>query len=475
MEAKRKPPLMMADGYEVRNNLDELRAHFDESKIVEQFKSGSLLDWLNARYYDTVATSVRELMQEYEEQQAHLQSNPHLLAMAENQADFEKLGQRLTEAQSLLKDHPNDVIAEKIAALTQEYEAMKSMFSAPPKVNVGGWWSALIPSLTDTEPELDDTHLCERLREILGVKRAEGKAHVFKREEEKRSKLREQTDDETILAHAAQTAFTQEDMAELLDAGEHTIYLCGHEFEIPVRVEGMSYVGIIGTPIAHIAAATIHDLKRRKITFSNITVDYLEDEMDNFLSAIRGTMRRGLGDDVDAEFLIMEETSGGKSEIRNSIRQAAEEAENRLIETMAKRVDRRLDRLENLQAQYERMCMERGIVAQKPRPTLEEVRKALTEGHTQTVKALTGRLSKKLLSKASYEMLHFDMLRGSDYRLVNANKLDDVSDCLQQKFIAQYQKQGMEGIVQSYLRALQRCADKLTEVNEKNTENGITA
>ena len=475
MEAKRKPPLIMADGYEVRDNLDELLTHFDESKAIEQFKSGALLEWLEARYYDTVATNVRELMQEYEEQQAHVRSNPHHLDMAENQAEFEKLGNRLKEAQLLLKDHPNDAIAEKIATLTQEYETMKSMFPPPPNASVGRWFSSLVSDLTNTEPELDDVHLCERLREILGVKRTEGKEHISKRVAEKLLKLREQTDDEAILAHAAQTAFTQEDMAELLDAGEHTIYLCGHEFEIPVRVEGMNYVGIIGTPIAHIAAATLHDLKLRRISFSNITVDYLEDEMKNFLSAIRGTMRRGLGENVDAEFLIMEETYGGKNEIRSSIRQAAEEAENRLIENMAKCVDRRLDRLENLQAQYERMCTERGIVAQKPKPSLDEVRKALTEGHMRIVKKLTGQLAKKLLSKASYEMLHFDLLRGSDYRLDNANKLDDVSDYLQTKFIAQYQKQDMEGIVQSYLRALQRCADKLAEVDEKEAGDGMTA
>ena len=59
----------MADGYEVRGDIEELRAHFDEPKAIEQFKSGELLAWLEARYYDTIAGKIRELMQDYEDQE----------------------------------------------------------------------------------------------------------------------------------------------------------------------------------------------------------------------------------------------------------------------------------------------------------------------------------------------------------------------------------------------------------------------
>ncbi len=472
MGTKKKLPLIMADGYEVRNSLDELRAHFDEATVIKQFKSGALLDWLDARYYDTAANSIRKLMEEYEAQQAYEKSHPQFRAMEENREAFEQLGKRLEEAQVLLKNHPDDAIAEKVAALKQEYDSIKSMLAEASNPTTGGLWSALPSCLTGLETELNDEQLGKQLREVLGVSHAANKAHISKREEEKRARLREQTDDEIILSHAAQTAFTQEDMAELLDAGEHTIYLCGKEFEIPVRMERMSYIGILGQPIAHISAATVYDLKRLAITFSNISIDFMEDEMENFLSSVRGSMRRELGENVDPEFLILEETSGEKNAIRASIHRAAEEAENRLIENMAKRIDRRLNRLEDLQAQYERMCEERSITPQKIKPALEEVHKALSEGHTRIIHELTGRLAKKLISKASYELLHFDLLRGSDYMLENANDLDDASDRIQQKFIAEYQKRDMEGIVQSYLRALQRAADKLAELDEKE---GVTA
>ena len=66
MEEKRKSALVMADGYEVRGSIDELRTHYDATKAVEYFKSGALLTWLEERYYETAATKVRSLKQEYD-------------------------------------------------------------------------------------------------------------------------------------------------------------------------------------------------------------------------------------------------------------------------------------------------------------------------------------------------------------------------------------------------------------------------
>ena len=59
---------------------------------------------------------------------------------------------------------------------------------------------------------------------------------ALERLNEKREKLQQLTADKDIIAHAAQTAFSQEDLAELLDEDEHTIYLCGEKFSIPSRV-----------------------------------------------------------------------------------------------------------------------------------------------------------------------------------------------------------------------------------------------
>ncbi|MBE6095113.1 MAG: hypothetical protein E7199_06565 [Schwartzia succinivorans] len=407
MEATRKSALVMADGYEIRGSIDELRTHFDAATAVELFKTGQLLTWLEERYYDAAAEKVSALKQEYD----------RIMAEA----------------------------AKEDSTLQAMYEKM-------------------IPK---------DEDIAKFLCATLGVSQAVVQGRVSAREVEKRELLRKQTDDATILSYAALTAFNQEDMAELLDAGEKTIYLCGSEFEIPMRVEGIKYVGILGTPTVHIAAAVPSDIKKKGISLSNVAIDYLEDEMEKFIKAIQSEKGRELADNVEPDLLVLRDMSGAKSEIKNSIRQAATEAENCLIEHMARKIDYRMERLENMQEQYERMCEERGIPAEMPKPTLEEVRKALEEGHERIIKEMTGKLADKLVSRAKYEMLHFDLFRGSDYMLDNANDLDDVSDQLQRKYITMYNKRDMEGVVQAYLRAIHRGVERLQDAEAKKNADDV--
>ena len=77
------------------------------------------------------------------------------------------------------------------------------------------------------------------------------------------------------------------------------------------------------------------------------------------------------------------------------------------------------------------------------------------------------------MSKARYETLHFDLLRGSDYLLDNANDLDDVSDQIQRKFIAQYNKRDMEGIVQAFLRTIRRGVEQLQAMAAEKGEKDV--
>lgn len=423
---------------------------------------------MEARYYDAVAQKVRELMREYEEQKTHEKVNLHLHAMRENLAEMKALGKRLDEAQELLKEHPDDGVAGKVAALAQDYENVRKMLAAPSKMHIGNWWASLAQSLEEPEKELDDARIGERLRDILGVAKAIRQGRIAEREEEKRTRLREKTDDEAILSHAAQTAFTQEDMAELLDAGVRNIYLCGKEFDIPMRAEGVHYEGVLETPVAHVAAATDYDLEQRGISFSNVTIDFQEDEMENFLAGIRSAERRELGKDVMPEVLILDSfCSGGKSDIRASIQQAADDAENRLADAMGREIERRLGRLETLQEDYDRMQEERNVSVEPPTPALKELRRILTAGHEHICKETEGKLAKKLLSSARYEIDCFDLRHGLTFTLDNVNTLDDVSDRLQQSIVAEYQKRDMEGAVQSYLRSLRRGAEQLAKAKKK--------
>lgn len=87
---------------------------------------------------------------------------------------------------------------------------------------------------------------------------------------EKRAFLQQQTDDADILAHAAQVALTQEDLAVLLDDGIRELYLCGEVFTIPMRVEHCRYQGILGTPEVRLAAKSAEELEARDIVLEHV-------------------------------------------------------------------------------------------------------------------------------------------------------------------------------------------------------------
>ena len=93
---------------------------------------------------------------------------------------------------------------------------------------------------------------------------------ALERLNEKREKLQQLTADKDIIANADKTAFSQEDLAELLDEDEHTIYLCGEKFTIPVRVSNRKYIGILGKPEIKITAETPEELAKKEIFFENV-------------------------------------------------------------------------------------------------------------------------------------------------------------------------------------------------------------
>ena len=60
MPRKIKFALEMADGVEVRS-LEELREYFDLDKVIECFRDGKLLEWLQDRYYDEEAELISSI------------------------------------------------------------------------------------------------------------------------------------------------------------------------------------------------------------------------------------------------------------------------------------------------------------------------------------------------------------------------------------------------------------------------------
>ena len=120
----------------------------------------------------------------------------------------------------------------------------------------------------------EDVDFPHNLWQILGIPTKYWMSGAdFGRLMEKENLLREKTNDESIIALASQTAFDQEDLADLLDKEMDTIYLCGNEFRIPL-VDGINYEGILGTPKVVIKVANEDEAASHSIYFTNVKLPW---------------------------------------------------------------------------------------------------------------------------------------------------------------------------------------------------------
>ena len=146
-----------------------------------------------------------------------------------------------------------------------------------------------IGSLEKSDPELR-----RKLCEIFEAEYEEDSLSV--EEIEKRSqrirKLKEITDDETIIKHVDKVAFSQEELADLLDNGQETIYLCGTGFDIPVNKRGIRYIGIE-------TKLDITEEEREKYEANDIElIDLFNDYLDETKEESKKNTNRSFGDTV---------------------------------------------------------------------------------------------------------------------------------------------------------------------------------
>jgi len=173
--------LNLKDGVEV-STLEELRENFDLEKVIDYFKSGELLTWLEDRFYEDEADAISEI-----------------------------------------KAGDDNFSAKICAALNVECN--------------------------------DNLEFIRRVRE-------------------KKSFLTEKTDDETIIDNAVSTALNQEDLGALIQMDYKTIYLCGEQFNVPIRITDRKYIGILGTPKIKIRAQSQEDLDAKNISFENVQLPW---------------------------------------------------------------------------------------------------------------------------------------------------------------------------------------------------------
>ncbi|MBR2773794.1 MAG: hypothetical protein IKD73_02275 [Selenomonadaceae bacterium] len=119
----------------------------------------------------------------------------------------------------------------------------------------------------------DDSNLSTKLCAALNVE-CDDNLDFMRRVREKKAYLVEHTDDQTIIDNAAATALDQGDLGELIQLGYTTIYLCGEQFNVPIRVAGVKYVGILGAPKIKIRAKSQDDLDAQNISFENVQLPW---------------------------------------------------------------------------------------------------------------------------------------------------------------------------------------------------------
>ena len=127
--------------------------------------------------------------------------------------------------------------------------------------------------------ELDKNapNMKQQLCEILGVECEDDPGmdvDELERLNEKKRILKTMTDDDEIIANADKTALDQEDLRDLLEAGEDTIYLYGESFNVPVRYGNRQYIGILGKPKVKIKATVQSELDDKGIIFTNVMLPW---------------------------------------------------------------------------------------------------------------------------------------------------------------------------------------------------------
>lgn len=120
-----------------------------------------------------------------------------------------------------------------------------------------------------------DDELPKKVCEIFEIEYDEEVAMDLEKAEERNRKLgilKEYTTDQRFLDVLDVVAFTQDDVYDLLDEEETTIYLCGEKFSIPLSKKGMTYVGI-NNPVVVVESKKILDWNEIEISLVDVKYD----------------------------------------------------------------------------------------------------------------------------------------------------------------------------------------------------------
>ena len=125
------------------------------------------------------------------------------------------------------------------------------------------------------ELDINDSEIAPKLCEIFDIEYDEELAINLEKAEERNRKLsilKEYTTEQRFLDAIDIVAFTQDDVYDLLDEEETTIYLCGEKFSIPLGKKGMTYIGV-NNPIVVVNSKEEVNWQEKNILLKDIQYD----------------------------------------------------------------------------------------------------------------------------------------------------------------------------------------------------------
>lgn len=130
-------------------------------------------------------------------------------------------------------------------------------------------------------------NLAEELCNIFNVEQDTSEIVIeeISKSNERLDVIREITDDDKLINQADRIARDQEELDQLVSAGEKKIFLLEGAFEINLKYENVKYIGL-NSPIVHIPSKTLVPFEKKNIRFENIEFDskYKELERKNIIS-----------------------------------------------------------------------------------------------------------------------------------------------------------------------------------------------
>lgn len=121
----------------------------------------------------------------------------------------------------------------------------------------------------------EDDELGKKVCQIFGIEYDEEVAIDLEKAKDRNRKLgilKEYTREQRFYDVIDAIAFTQDDVYDLLDEEETTIYLCGERFSIPLSKKDMTYIGI-NNPVVVIDSKEEVNWKEKNISLIDVVYD----------------------------------------------------------------------------------------------------------------------------------------------------------------------------------------------------------